>query len=103
MVQLALLVTLGQDVLLDGFLADQTVDVHFTRLTNTVTPVLGLRQIILISKHKTMCFTNMFYEPVVQICFTHIVSAHAWVDEGNNRIQSADTMQVYLSTCHASA
>ena len=43
-VQLALLVALGQDVLLDGFLADQTVDVHLTRLTNTMAPVLGLRQ-----------------------------------------------------------
>jgi len=43
-VQLALLVALGQDVLLDGFLADQAVDVHFTRLTNTMAPVLGLRQ-----------------------------------------------------------
>ncbi len=44
MVQLALLIALGQDVLLDGFLADQTVDVHLTRLTNTMAPVLGLRQ-----------------------------------------------------------
>ena len=50
-VQLAFLVALGQDVLLDGFLADQTVDVHFTGLTNTMAPVLGLRQQLVRLRH----------------------------------------------------
>lgn len=43
-VQLAFLVALGQYVLLDGFLTDQTVDVHLPGLTNTMAPVLGLKQ-----------------------------------------------------------
>ncbi len=41
----------------------------------------------------------MFHEYVVQIRFTRIVSAHAWVDEEDNRIQSANAVQVYLTTC----
>lgn len=43
MVQLALLVALGQNVLLDGALAHQPVDVHLTRLPDAVAPVLCLR------------------------------------------------------------
>ncbi len=41
-VQLALLVALVQDVLLDGALGDQAVDVHLPRLPDPVAPVLGL-------------------------------------------------------------
>ncbi len=42
-VQLPLLVGLGQDVLLDGRLAHQPVDVHRPGLPNAVAPVLRLR------------------------------------------------------------
>ena len=43
-VQLALLVALVQDVLLNGALRHQAVDVHLPRLPDPVTSVLGLQQ-----------------------------------------------------------
>ena len=43
-IQMAFLVAHNQDVLLYSLLADQTVDVHLTRLTNPVTPVLSLHR-----------------------------------------------------------
>ncbi len=43
----------------------------------------------------------MFYKYVVQLCLTNIVNAHAWVDKGNNRVHSADTVQVYVTICRA--
>ena len=43
MVQLALLITLGQNVLLYGFLTDQAVDVDLPSLTYAVTSVLCLQ------------------------------------------------------------
>ena len=42
--RLPLLVRLGQDVLLDGGLRDQAVDVHGARLPDAVAPVLRLQQ-----------------------------------------------------------
>lgn len=42
MVQLPLLVALLQDVLLDGVLAHQAVDVHLPRLPDPVAAILGL-------------------------------------------------------------
>lgn len=55
MVQLALLVALVQNVLLDGALRHQAVDVHLPRLPNSVAPVLGLEQaeIRLMPEHVT--------------------------------------------------
>jgi len=44
MVQLALLVALGQDVLLNGALAHQPVNVHLPCLANAMTPVLRLQE-----------------------------------------------------------
>ena len=57
MIQLTLLVALGQDVLLNGLLADQTVDVDLTCLTNAMTPVLSLRkltQMVVLSSKTTV-------------------------------------------------
>lgn len=42
MVQLSLLVTFGQDVLLNGLLTDKSIDVDLTCLPYTMTPVLSL-------------------------------------------------------------
>jgi hypothetical protein len=41
-VKLPLLVRLDQDVLLDGFLRHQAVNMHLSSLSNTVAPVLSL-------------------------------------------------------------
>lgn len=40
--QHSLLIGFFQNILFDRTLTDQSVDVHISRLTNTVTPVLGL-------------------------------------------------------------
>ena len=41
-VEMTLLIALAQDILLDGMLADEAVDVHLARLTDPMAPVLGL-------------------------------------------------------------
>lgn len=41
-VQLSLLITLAQDVLLNGVAADEPVDVDLSRLTNAMATVLGV-------------------------------------------------------------
>lgn len=43
MVQLSLLVALGEYILLDSLFADQAVDVHFTGLPDAVAPILSLQ------------------------------------------------------------
>lgn len=42
-IKLSLLIALDQNVLLDGLLADQAVDVDLTSLSNAMTPVLCLQ------------------------------------------------------------
>jgi len=49
-VKLALLVALVQDVLLNGALRHQAVDVHLPRLANSVTPVLCLHRRVVLSQ-----------------------------------------------------
>jgi len=50
-VELALLVAFVQNVLLNGALRHQAVDVHLPRLPNSVTPILCLHRKVLLSQN----------------------------------------------------